>query len=115
MKKVLVVIGGAIGFVLMIALFIALAFGGEWFSLKWKSYFAPKHENVRRKVFKETRSYNEAKLQDLTKYRLEYMRAETPEEKAVLASTIRHMFAEYDENRLPLELSQFLRTIKYGG
>lgn len=102
---------GLIGLIFLIALTFTLELGG----LQWKMFFAPKHEAVRRKVFKETRSYNEAKLQDLTRYRLQYLRTTSEEEKEVLASTIRHMFAEYDEKKLPLELKQFLTKIKYGG
>lgn len=100
---------------LILAGVIALAFALELGGLQWKRFFAPKHEAVRREVFKETRSYNEAKLQELTKYRLEYLRAKDPIEKAALASTIRHAFAEYDESKLPVELKNFLKKIKYGG
>lgn len=111
MSKIKIVGMSLLGLVLVIVLAFVLELGG----LKWKRFFAPKHEAVRREVFKATRSYDEAKLQDLTKYRLEYMRAETEEEKDALAFTIRHMFAEYDESKLPLELSEFLKKIKYGG
>jgi hypothetical protein len=114
MSKTLAIIGAILGVVVMIVLLIALAFGLEVGSLKWKGYFAPKHEAVRREVFKETRSYNEAKLQQLAKYRLEYIRAKDPEEKEALASTIRMMFADYDDEKLPSELRSFLKQIKYG-
>lgn len=93
---------------------IALAFGLELGGLQWKRYFAPKHEEVRREVFMETRSFNEAKLQQLSKLRLEYLREDDADFKAALASTIRHTFAEYDETRLPQELRTFLHEIKYG-
>ncbi|RLE38195.1 hypothetical protein DRJ17_04740 [Candidatus Woesearchaeota archaeon] len=92
-----------------------LMFGLEYTALMWNKFFGPRKESVRRTVFKATRSYNEAKLQDLTRYRLQYLRATTEEEKNALASTIRHQFAEYDENKLPPELRDFLRNIKYGG
>ena len=107
---------GIITFILCVVgviIIFALVFGGEMLSLKWQKFFAPKHEAVRREVFKETRSYNEAKLQQLSKYRLEYLRSTSETEKAALASTIRHTFAEYDESKLPHELKKFLYDIKY--
>lgn len=97
--------------ILIVAL--ALIIGSYFFGFGIYKYFAPKYENARREVFENTRSYNEGKFQDLVKYRLEYMQA-SEEEKPILASTIRHMFANYDEERLPDDLLFFLRDIKRG-
>lgn len=98
----------------LIIFLIGAAFGLEWLGIKWKGFFGPKHEAVRREVFKQTRSYNEGKEQELLKLRLEYMRA-SEEDKAALASTIRHQFADYDENLIDSsELRSFLKQIKYG-
>ena len=91
---------------------IVLAFGLEMGSLKWKGFFAPKHEDVRREVFKATRSYNEGKTQDLAKYRREYMRSTSDEERAMIASTINVQFADYQGTELPGELQQFLQDIR---
>lgn len=108
----------AIGIVLVVLILVAVlaaaAFGLEWAGLKWKGYFAPKHEAVRREVFLETRSYNEGKVQELVKYRLEYMRSKTENDKAAIASAIRMGFAQYDESKLSPELRGFLRKIKLG-
>ena len=106
MKTVLLSIAGLIGF---IALMFALELGG----LQWKKFFAPRHENVRREVFKATRSFNEAKVQELVKYRLEYMRSDDPAEQGAIASTIRLGFADYDTSKLPEELQVFVEEIKY--
>jgi hypothetical protein len=95
--------------ILVIAIVVGVAFG----ALYAYKYFAPRYENARREVFENTRSYNEAKLQDLVKYRLEYLKA-SEEDKPILAQTILHMFANYDEDRLPYELRNFLRDIKDG-
>jgi hypothetical protein len=108
------VVGAIVGSIIGIVLLIALAFGLELGGLKWEEYFATKRANVRRKVFEQTKSYNEGKVQDLIRYRMQYLRAKTDTEKEVLASTIRHMFADYDENKLSVELKLFLKEIKYG-
>lgn len=108
-----------IGYVLLgllaLALLAGAAFGLEWAGIKWYGFFGPKRAAVRRQVFKQTRSYNEAKEQELLKYRLEYMRATEDADKKAIASTIRMGFADYDEKLLDSEeLRTFLREIKYG-
>ncbi len=106
MKSVLIMLASIAA--LVVVLFL-LELGG----LQWKKFFAPRHEAVRREIFKQTRSFNEAKLQELTKYRLEYMRSEDPTEKGAIASTIRLAFADYDTSMLPEELQVFVEDVRY--
>ena len=96
---------------LVLVLLIGLAFVFELGGLEWKKFFAPKHAAVEREVFKETKSYNESKLQDLARYRLQYLKADGSDREA-LASTIRHMYADYDRNKLPAELASFLYKVR---
>jgi hypothetical protein len=85
--------------------------GNDFFMYK---FFAPKYEDARREVFENTQSYVEGKRQDLVKYRLEYMRAKTDEEKSALKYTIVQEFANFDETKLPDgELRSFLYQMKY--
>lgn len=101
---------GIAGCVLAVPLLLfALTYAG----LGWQRFFGPKFEGVRRDVFKETRSYNEGKEQELLKLRREYLLADD-QDKPILASTIRHSFADYNEDLLDSqELRQFLKRIKY--
>ena len=94
-----------------LVIIVALAFGLELGGLQWDRFFAPRHANVEREVFTETRSFNEAKMQELVKYRLEYLRADDPDDKEAIASTIRMTFASYDKAKLPIELQVFLDQI----
>lgn len=114
MRKLGSIIGGGCLVVIVIVLFLVLIFGLEWLGLAWKRYFEPKHRSVERQVFKETRSYNEGVVQQLADYRLQYLQAETEQDRKAILSTVRHQFGEYDENRLSPELSSFLRKAKYG-
>ena len=109
------VFGIILAIIAAIVLLIGLAFVCELGGLKWSEYFGPKREDVRRKTFQRTRSYNEAKEQELLKYRLEYLRAADPKDKEAIAGTIRMAFADYDESLLQPELKAFLKTIKNGG
>lgn len=106
MRTVFIYIGLFIGIVI---LFLVVDYSG----IMWQSFIGQKRENVRREIFEETKSYNEGKEQDLIRYRLQYLQAEESEKNAI-ASTIRMMFADYDENKLSDELRAFLKTIKYG-
>ena len=93
---------------------VALAFVFEVGGLKWKEYFGPKHADVERKTFEKTRTFNEGKKQELLRLRLQWVRAEDEVEREALESTIRHMFADYNEEELDPELRRFLWNIKYG-
>lgn len=96
-------------------LFIALMFGLTWMGIEWRGFFGPKRAAVERKIFRETRSYDEGTVQQLSRYRLQFIRAKDPEEKRAIASTVRMMFAEYDPDRLPSsELRSFLKEVNNG-
>ena len=96
---------------LAIVFLVSLAFGAVWLGIKWYGFFAPKIEAVRREVFKQTKSYNEGKMQQLTKYRIEFLRAKTPDDKSAIAATVRIAFADYDQAQLTPELRRFLQQM----
>ena len=110
MKQIGYIVAGLGGLVALVALAFVLELGG----LQWERFFAPRYEAVRREVFTNTRSFNEAKLQDLVRYRLQYQQAKTRDDKAAIAAAVRIAYAEYEASRLPVELAGFLRTCKYG-
>jgi hypothetical protein len=96
----------------VVILILILCFGLEWMGIGWKGFFGPKHAAVERKVFEQTRSYVHGKAQDLSRYRLQYLQAETQEAKDTIASTIRMQFAEVNPDDLQNEdLRGFLRQM----
>lgn len=112
MKKLLAGIGAILlGLIGLVAL-LALGFGLEILGIKKDSITKPMRENVRRDVFENTQSYNAGKIQDLARYKLEYERATEPDEKLAIASLIRSQFANFPVERLPVELSSFLTSIR---
>lgn len=91
-----------------LVVFLSLCFGLTWLGIEWRGFFGPKQAAVERKIFKETRSYNEGMVQQLARYRLQYVQAKEQVEKDAIKSTVRQMFAEYDPSKLPTpELRQF--------
>lgn len=100
---------GIIIFWVLFVILVTTSF--SFFSLWHYGFFAPKQENIRREVFQNTRSYNEGKIHDLAKYRLEYISTKDNDSKKAIRSTVLLMFADYPKERLPLELRSFMDQI----
>lgn len=100
--------------IIYVILAIVAILGLDYSNLMWQSFIGPKRENVRREIFEQTKSYNEGKQQDLVRYLHEYNTTKDNEEKQAITSTVRHMFADYDESKLNPVLRDFLTKIKYG-
>ena len=81
-------------------------------NLAFYKRYAPKFQNVEREVFEQTKSYNEAKVQDLAKYKLEYEMNNDPNAKQALKMVIIQRFADYQSERLPGELGSFLTRMR---
>lgn len=103
--RVLVVVACVVSATVGLAWFIQ---GSDFFMYK---YFAPRTEQVRRETFERSKAYNEGTTQELRRMQLEYIKA-TPEQKVALASIILHQTAGYDEEKLPNDLKEFLRSVK---
>lgn len=110
MKETLKIIGIWIGVIIGILLIFWIIQGNSFFLYR---FFAPKYENVRREVFENTQSYVEGSRQELLKYKLEYDRAKTQDDKIALKFIIIQRFANFDENKLAPELRSFLHQMKY--
>ena len=101
--------------ILVILAILIVAFGLEFMGIEWTKFFAPRKEAIRREVFTQTRSYQEGKLQDLSKYMFEYNKTSSNDEKYAIAILIRQQFAEFN----PMDIKDsgmrnFLNEIKSG-
>ena len=101
---------GFMGFVLVMTALGWFIQGNEFFMYK---YFAPKREAVRREVFENTKSYNQAAIQELQNMQFEYVKA-TPEQKAMLSDIILRRAADYDldDPKVPSELRSFVTGLR---
>jgi len=118
MKIVGAVIGSLIALVMLVVVLGALGLGGRWVNMKVEAWFAPREQNIQREVFENTKSYNEAKEQELVKYRFEHAKAKGKDDTATMKaieSAVRAAFADYEDDRLSPELREFVRHCKYGG
>jgi hypothetical protein len=92
---------------------ILVVFGFGLLRLGYKSYFAPKHAEVDREVFENTKSYVHGKTQDLAKYYREYQETEDMEDKAAIQEMIVMQFAEFDSKNVKNEsLRRFLVNMR---
>jgi hypothetical protein len=95
----------------VLALTMGLAWviqGNSFFMYK---VFAPKEEQVRREVFEQSKAYNQAMAQELDAMRFQYLQADEAH-KAALGSIILHRVADYDLDRLPSDLADFIRQLR---
>lgn len=99
MKKAII---GISAFVLFIGLMLGIDYGG----FLWESFMAPKKEEMRRNVWEKTRSFREGKRQELIRYMHQYNTE--PENRSIIASTVRLQFADVDARDLEPELRSFI-------
>jgi len=117
MKIVGIAVAGLFGLVVLVVVLGALGLGGRWVNMKVEAWFAPREQNIQREVFENTKSYNEAKEQELVKYRFEHAKAKGKDDTATvkaIESAVRTAFADYQDDRLSPELQDFVRQCKYG-
>jgi hypothetical protein len=97
-----------IGIIICILAFVWLIQGNDFFMYK---FFAPKYEQARRQVFEQTKSYNQGMIQELQNMQFQYVQADSLH-KLALADVILHRAADFDENKLPADLKQFIQQLK---
>lgn len=90
--------------VLLLVIIIAGVFGYRYVSA-----------NVDRMIFKETITYNEGKLDDLAKYRLEMSQTDDPVERAAIQEYVVSVYANFDETKIEnRDLRDFLEDCRNG-
>jgi len=90
--------------IILVAVVFALGLAG----LGWKAFFKPKHENIERQVFENTKSYTHGMTQELAKHYGEYKEADL-KEKEIIKNVIKGRFADFDETKIRTQaLKSFL-------
>lgn len=93
-------VGTIFGGIAALVLLLSLCFGLTWMGIEWRGFFGPKRAAVERKIFKETRSFNEGMIQQLARYHSQYLLAKEPSDKAAIKGVVRQMFADYDYTKI---------------
>lgn len=108
MKEVFKTIGYVVLSITALLLVTWIFTGNDFFLYK---FFAPKTEAVRREVFEQSKAYNQGMIQELQNMQFEYIKADSSHRDA-LASIILHRVADYDEEKLPADLKEFIHGLK---
>ncbi|MEI6529480.1 MAG: hypothetical protein WCN88_03735 [Candidatus Falkowbacteria bacterium] len=98
-------------FIAIFATFILIGWavaGNSFFMFK---FFAPKMEQVRRETFEQSKAYNQGSIQELQNMQFQYEQADSLH-KAALGSIILHRAADFDVNKLPTDLYDFIQKLK---
>ena len=107
MKK-LKIVGLSFGTIILL---LALTWGIQGNDFFMHKVFSPKYEQVRRETFEQSKAYNQGMVQELENMQFEYIKA-GKEHRAALASVILHRAADYDENKMPADLRNFIVNLK---
>lgn len=108
MKTAFSAVGTFLGVCLVVLGLAWVTTGNAFFLYR---YFAPKTEAVRRQVFEQTKSYNQGMIQELQNMRFQYEQADEAH-KAALGDLILHRAADYDEDKLPVDLRVFVDGLR---
>jgi hypothetical protein len=106
MKTIATFLGTGLGLLVALTLLIGVGFALDYTGFLWESFMAPKKEEMRRDVWENTRSFREGKRQELVRYMHQYNTQ--PDNRPVIASTVRLQFADVDSSQLEPELRNFI-------
>lgn len=108
MRDVFKFFGAFLGVIFLGVLISWATMGNNFFLYK---YFAPKTEQVRYDVFKQSQAYNDGMANQLEKYQAEWITS-TPDQKLALKAIILEQFGSYNSNALPPTAYSFLQTVR---
>lgn len=94
-----------------IALFAVAIVALMFFNFGTYKFFAPKYAEVRNEVFHESQAYTDGMLNDLSDLRMQYLKANSPEFKDAIRSTVRQRFASYPTEKMTPELRNFYESM----
>jgi hypothetical protein len=82
--------------------------GNDFFLYK---FFAPKEEQVRQDVFRNSQAYNDGVMQDLYNAQRDYLKGNN-EQKVAIRGLVLHRVSSYDLNKLPNDLHAFVIQLR---
>lgn len=113
--KVLKIIGWILVGLVCITLMYGIAFGTGVIDLKFKKFFGVQNATIDREIFKESKSYVEGAINDLSNYKLEITTEKDSVAKQAIAQLIQTKFGNLNINDLENEdLKTFLKDVRQG-
>lgn len=108
-----------VGCVVGVVIVLGVAVGGMFFTGKLDNIYlgtiGKERESVKREVFKESKSYVEGMIEDLSNYKREFERADDVSEKEQIVNMIDSEFSNFDITKIENQnLYNFLLDIREG-
>jgi len=92
-----------------------LSFGADYLGIKYNTFFGKMKTDAQHEIFKENKAHVEGMIDDLAKYKYQYIKASSDIEKEAIASMINSVFANFDITEIEdADLVKFLKTIRKG-
>lgn len=98
--------------ILSLLAIVGLVFFMNGLGLVSFKFFEPKMENARREVFENSQSFVHGKIQEISKYRLEYELAKDEADRKALRNAILRAASTVDLDKLPTDISMFVRQMQ---
>jgi hypothetical protein len=100
-----------VGMLSTVALLAVIGFGLNYVGYANFVFFAPRMEAVRRQTVVESRAYSEGQLRETYRLKLQYVQAQTADERDTIKAFLQHEVQSFDRTRLPADLQVFLNQI----
>lgn len=108
-KDIAKVVGASVIGIILIGLFVGQT------SIEFRKFFGVQQADVERTIFEESQSYVHGKKQEASRLYLQYQRADSERERAIIRNVVPHQFANFDESRhLDGEVREFIENAKAG-
>lgn len=98
----------------IVVLILAAVLGLGWILVandtQMMKVFGPEREAIRRNTFEQTKSFQDGVTQELRSMQFSYLKAPA-DQKAGLASVIKHKATQMPAQAMPADLVEFIRTL----
>lgn len=105
------IFGWAVAGVLALVVLGSAMFGLKWLGLEWRGFFGPKEVAIERDIYEQSPSFVHSRVNDLARYRIEWLAA-SEDERAALNTLIRQQMSQLDPDAIrDPDLRSFYDTV----
>lgn len=101
------VVIGSLGLLLA----VGIAGGGEYV---YQKVWGVRTADVRREVFEESKSFVHGTIRDIENLAVDYAKADSDTERAIIKQTVLHRVSTFDTKELPEHLVTFVEDLRKG-
>lgn len=80
----------------------------------YQSVWGVRTADVRREVFEESKSFVHGTIRDIENLAVDYAKADSDTERAIIKQTVLHRVSTFDTKELPKHLAEFVEDLRKG-